>query len=135
MSGSKNEPYVGIFWGLHSDEGLRLLFDQTPLRFAEAYGSCLTHLAGHYDVWERWRSEPIDAAAPDVSAIVRRHEYDEVPRGRVVYQVEERVFWIYADRTLIDPVVTDEIKALFGLRGLACLLRIDPHYRISRFFG
>lgn len=135
MIGSAKEPFVGIFWGLQTDKGLRLLIDQTPLHSAEAYGSCLTHLEGHYEVWERWRSEPVDTAVPDVWAIVRRYEYDEVPRGRVVYQKDERVFWIYADRSLLGPIVVAEIKALFGLEEVSCGLRMDPHYRISQFFG
>lgn len=68
-------------------------------------------------------------------AIVRRHEYDDVPRGRVVYQTDERVFWIYADRTLLNLAAISEVKALFGLEGIDCILRTDPHYRLSPFFA
>lgn len=44
---------VGIVWRItDGPKTLRLVTDLTPLSQAEPYGDCLTHPAGHYDLWE-----------------------------------------------------------------------------------
>ena len=67
------EPRVGIFWLLGNGS---LLVDSTPLAEAEPYGECLTHPRSHIDQWAEFQRNAI---------VPRDTEYEEMPRGRVVY--------------------------------------------------
>lgn len=67
-------PRVGLFWmGLDGT----VYPESTSLRDAEDYGDFKIHDGSHYDAWD--------------SAVMqhpewRGHEYEEIPRGRVVYR-------------------------------------------------
>lgn len=125
------EPSVGIFWCVRDDTGeSALVTDRTALALAEPYGDCLTHAHGHYEVWERWRrlSAAARAKAGLPQGIVDR-EYEDFPRGRVVYHQPSALFWIYADRRLHQTFVFDQLRSAFGLPEDQCVVRSDPHYR------
>ena len=81
------EPSVGIFW-LFRD---RLILDATPISKAEAYGTALTHPTGHIDYWARLQQ---------TGAVPAEVEYEEPPRGRVVYDGRERCFHLLADKCI-----------------------------------
>ena len=57
------------------------------------------------------------------------HEYDAVPRGRVVYECPARRFVIYADRKLFAAATVALIVHRFGLAQETWDLRPDAHYR------
>jgi hypothetical protein len=82
------EPSVGIFW-LFRD---RLILDATPISKAEAYGTALTHPTGHIDYWTRLQH---------TGAVPAEVEYEEPPRGRVVYDGREQRFHLYADKCIL----------------------------------
>jgi hypothetical protein len=82
------EPNVGIFWLV----GGKLLFDTTPLSRAEDYGDFKIHPGNHISVWERF------IMAKTVPAEM---EYEEAPRGRVLYDVKNRQFKLLADRCIL----------------------------------
>ena len=56
-------------------------------------------------------------------------EYDDWPRGRIVYETLARRFVIYADRRLQAPDTIDVIKAAFGLGDAEVIVKSDLHYR------
>lgn len=119
-------PAAGIFWALNC----YLLIDRTNLAEAEAYGECLTHAAGHYERWEEWQAlGPALRGAAGYPNLIGSTEYDEWPRGRVVYEVPMRRFVIYADRRLQRPEIIDALKDAYGLTGYEVLIRSDAHYR------
>jgi hypothetical protein len=82
-------PAVGIFWRLNDV----LVIDRSTLDEAEPYGDCLGHAAGHYERWQEWQA--LGAARrttlgyPDFIAST---EYDQWPRGRIVYETLARRF-------------------------------------------
>lgn len=117
-------PCVGVFWGEPMDQhgGFRLLRATTPLETAERYGECLTFALGHAEVWTNWRRQRL-------SAFILANEYDEVPRGRVVYHEPTKAFWIYADRRLRGAAFISDVLLEFGLESQAVDLRSDFHYR------
>lgn len=122
---------VGIFWGVPARDGsLALAIDQTPLVRAETYGEFLTHSQGHYEVWEAWRH------LGTAGLILRRlppaivwHEYEECPRGRIVYGCPQQKFTVYADRRLQAPTIIARIIRAFGLEDQRWAVRSDSHYR------
>src|ERR1035437_10557045 len=82
---AEGQQKVGIFWLI----GDRLILDTSPLSDAEAYGDCLTHRNSHIDFWtaqQRFGAVPSDI------------EYEEPPRGRVVFNTKTLRFALYADR-------------------------------------
>ena len=119
-------PAVGIFWLV----GGVLVVERSTLDEAEAYGDCITHAAGHYERWEEWQklgtARLVTMGYPE---IIPSTEYDEWPRGRVVYEVPARRFVIYADRRLQKLNVIVALKASFGLNGTEVIVRGDAHYR------
>lgn len=121
-------PQVGIFWIVKTAAGdERLLAAGCLLADAEPYGDCLTYGPGHYDIWEQWRMAPnVD---PPLRAIVLAHEYEDWPRGRIVFdQLGER-FILYADRKLMVPDRIVRIRACFRLPAEGVAVEGDLHYQ------
>ena len=67
-------------------------------------------------------------------------EYDEVPRGRVIFDTTTQTFVIYMDVTLFanaEPAqgpsvpVRDGLRVAFQLEGQHVRFATDPHYRID----
>jgi len=102
----------------------------TDLADAERYDQFLTHPGGHYEVWERWRGlGPTGLAKRGLPKLIAWHEYEEFPRGRIVFDTETRMFIIYADQKLHNPAHLAAIRSAFGLDQAATVVRRDPHYR------
>ena len=123
---SPTPPAVGIFWRVDAF----VVIDRSTLDTAEPYGDCLTHAAGHYERWLEWRmlGAPRSIALGHPGAIATT-EYDEWPRGRIVYEIVPRRFVLYADRRLQKPEIIAALKRAFGLGDAAVVVRSDPHYR------
>jgi hypothetical protein len=122
------KPAVGIFWRINET----LVIDRSTLDEAEPYGDCLTHEAGHYQRWQQWQAlGPAGLARKGFPAQIAWTEYDDWPRGRVVYQKPTRHFVLYADRRLQKPAIIDAVKAGFGLNAaeVKVIARSDSHYR------
>jgi hypothetical protein len=119
-------PAVGIFWCV---DGV-LVIDWTALDAAESYGDCLTHAAGHYERWETWRAlGAARLAAAGYPARISSSEYDDWPRGRIVFEAQARRFVLYADRRLQKPDIIEALKAAFGLTEAQIIVKSDSHYR------
>ena len=129
-----NKGFVGIFWGIsEAGDAWALLTDATPLAEAEPYGDFLTHPRGHYETWERWKEQgsPIPADK-SVAKAMTEHEYEDFPRGRIVYEAKTRRFIIYADRKLQGPSTMAAIVEAFKLTNRNFVVRSDLHYQ-SKF--
>jgi hypothetical protein len=117
---------VGIFWYV---AGV-LVVDRSALSEAETYGDCLTHAAGHYQRWQEWQALGVTRlAAMGYPVPIASTEYDEWPRGRIVYETPVQRFVIYADRRLQAPATIDAIKTAFGLGDAEVIVKSDLHYR------
>lgn len=96
-------PKVGIFW-LIAD---RLILDASPLNEAEPYGDCLTHQKGHIDFWTEQQR---------LGELPKEVEYEEHPRGRVVFNTKTHRFMMYADRCiLVNKAAVNQIKKAMHL--------------------
>ena len=122
---------VGIFWGIpDSKQSWTLLTDATSLAEAEPYGDFLTHPRGHYDVWDKWQKlNATELAKQGIPQAVAYHEYEDFPRGRIVYQIKSGQFTVYADRRMQHPGVLTEIANCFALPPGTYVVRSDAHYR------
>jgi hypothetical protein len=118
-------PCVGIFWLVD----VKLVADRSALIDAEPYGDFLT-TRGHYEVWEMWRRKGERWLRDnDMPIAILMAEYEEYPRGRIVYDVPNDLFTIYADRRLQGTETISAIVRLFGLENTNKEVRSDSHYR------
>lgn len=122
-------PSVGIFWVLgRGGDDRRVLADLKPVDEAEVYGEFRTHGA-HYQFWDalgtlsagelRLRKLPTEPLWT---------EYEDHPRGRVVFHIPSGKFTIYADRKLWRPATMSRIVHAFGLDNESFEVRPDAHY-------
>jgi hypothetical protein len=105
-------PQVGIFWVVQMADGkARLLAAGCPLDQAELYGDYLTYGPGHYKTWAQWRRDK--TMNPALRALVRSYEYEDWPRGRIVFDQSRDLFIIYADRKLLTPATIARLETQF----------------------
>jgi len=111
------EPKVGIFWLV----GGKLMVDVTPTSHAETYGECLGHAKGHFEYWTELQHAGV---------ISQNTEYEDPPRGRVVFNVRTRKYILYADKCIRKKSkVVRKILRDFGLPEDGTILSSDEHYR------
>jgi hypothetical protein len=107
------------------DGKARLLTAGCPLDQAEPYGDCLTYGPGHYKTWTHWRRDR--TINPAVRAIVRSYEYEDWPRGRIVFDQSRDLFIIYADRKLLTRATIACIEIQFHLPAERTEIQSDWH--------
>ncbi len=120
---------VGIFWRVQS-AGAKpaLLVDCVPVIEAERYGDFQTH-GGHYEFWCMLASlSVLQIRRQDLPDVAKWSEYEEWPRGRVVFHLPTKRFVLYADRKLQTPAMVDCIRQRFSLLPELTDIRSDNHY-------
>ena len=117
-SASCCEPEVGIFFVYDG----KPLIEGTPVSEGEAYGRFKVHATGHPAFWHTLQRNGM--VPTDV-------EYDEVPRGRVGYQTQERKFYVFADACIKkDSHMMDHIERDMKLPSASTAPpKLDSHYR------
>lgn len=109
-------PGVGIFWFHHGE----LWADSVPHTHGEAYGD---YINGRNDHASYWRN--LQRISPEFKAL----EYDEVPRGRVLYSKPENRFVVYGSRQFLqNEAQKAEVLKEFRLPLERVVFRFDEHY-------
>jgi hypothetical protein len=114
-------PSVGIFFGAMHHGVPVILHEATALAEAEDYGLCKTHPGGHLEAWEASRM-----------TLSLQGDYDDFPRGRIVYDRHSRCFNVYLDRTLDVPAFRCVITHYFALPYGFTVFHYDAHYARAR---
>ena len=83
------EPRLGIFWLV----GGKLLMESIPRSAAEPYGGLLTHPRGHSELWREYQR---------AGAVPADMDYDQPPRGRVMFNMRSQRFTLLADRCILQ---------------------------------
>jgi hypothetical protein len=123
---------VGIVWAVPVRDGTQLVIEASGLANAEPYGDKLTHSNGHYEAWSAWQRIGLSGLARrGLPAAIASHEYEDLPRGRVVFSVPDAAFTVYGDRRLLEPAMLARILAAFRLPPTGTTWRTDPHYRTN----
>lgn len=114
------EPRAAIFWLVDG----KLICDATPISAAEAYGDCLGHAASHIAYWTKLQQQ---------GTVPADLEYEDSPRGRVVYNKKTQQFFLYADRCILTRKAIVR-KVIHDLRLPAdrVVIGSDEHYRCYR---
>ena len=120
---------VGPFWFIRTDSGVILIARPCPLGDAETYGDFLTGPDGHYNLWEGWRT----GQAPEgLTSIVRDFEYEEWPRGRVVFNFVRNVFILYGDKQIFKHKLQHRVLEHFGIATAQVEFSSDGHYQSTQ---
>jgi hypothetical protein len=124
------DAYVGPYWFVQENPGkILLIAHRCSLADAEEYGDCLTSPHGHYDLWESWRA----GSPPDgLAAIVREAEYEEWPRGRVVFDFVRSQFIVYGDKQVFEHKLQHRVLEYFGIPADNVEFSKDGHYQSTR---
>ena len=110
-------PKVAIFWALKG----RLLFHTTPVDEAEDYAHFKIHPASHIDHWSKLQN---------AGTVPRDTEYEEFPRGRVIYDQSNGQFTVYADKCILkESGLVKEIMTALELPNQKTKWASDEHYR------
>lgn len=110
---------VGIFWFFQGD----ILPDSIPYTVGEEYGDFVN---GRSDHCNYWRS--IKKLLPAVGA----YEYDEVPRGRVIYSKRDEMFHLYGSRAFLNnPRQRRVVLETFAIPEGRAAFRSDEHYELD----
>ncbi|RWB73239.1 MULTISPECIES: hypothetical protein [unclassified Mesorhizobium] len=122
---------VGYFWLLVDREGHDAIFaDTLDLASAETYGELLTHPGGHYVFWEKMkRRGSAWLRARNLPAALLSSEYEDWPRGRVVYSPSQECFFVYADARIQTPSRIALVTERFQISGSNVVISGDSHYR------
>lgn len=130
---SDSYSFVGIFWAVREKRSAAVLLDhRCPISDAEPYGDMLTCPHGHYEVWEQWkRNARKDQSDP--APLIATDEYEEWPRGRIVYSSLRDHFVLYADKQILNrPDLLTTIHERFGLPADRTQAKRDSHYVSTR---
>lgn len=117
------EPSVGIFWCFRG----RLLLEQCTIPQAEQYGENLGYGGSHVDCWTRLQ---------DAGEVPADKEYEEAPRGRIVYLPRSARYLLFADRCILDDkAFLQRVMRAFHLPPRRTTASPDAHYRCYRCLG
>jgi hypothetical protein len=120
---------VGPYWFVKDPYGkIVLMAHRCALRDAEEYGDALTCRHGHYDLWEGWRT----AGEPE---ICRQYEYEDWPRGRVVFDRVRDQFTVYGDPQVFQYGLEPQVLTYFGIPPDRVRFMGDEHYRSTESLG
>jgi len=72
---------------------------------------------------------------PALRALVRSSEYEDWPRGRIVFDRSCDLYILYADRKLLTPAMIARIKAQFHLSEERTEVKRDFHYQSTETPG
>jgi hypothetical protein len=114
-------PEVGIFWVIDEEP----LIDGTPLNEA---GERLDFFdpKSHSQLWPVYQR---------IGVVPQNSEYQDYPRGRVVYDKEARSFTIFADKCILkDEPMVRKILSGFHLPPQT-QAESDPHYECPKCGG
>lgn len=121
-SGEQAIPCVGIFWFVLHDGRVELVAHKTPWPDAEDYGDFKTEAMAHYSFWPTLQKK-----------LKLPGEYEDSPRGRVVYNTREDRFTVYIDRQLAGDVFRARILTEFVLPADKTGFAFDFHYSGAKF--
>jgi hypothetical protein len=124
---------VGPFWVVEADAQPAVIALTVPLERADTYGDMLTVDTGHLEHWSRLaRRGALSLREARLPTAPVWSEYEEWPRGRVLYDRTARRFVVRADRQLHRPAFMRLIADRFCIETVSLTILSDDHYRSVR---
>lgn len=109
-----HESKVGAFYII----GGKIASNDVPVRDGESYGDFVNY-SSHWDLWK---------AIQRVHPELRKYDYADFPRGRIVYNKKENKYIMYLDPKLKKTEYINLIKSRYNLRAGSYHFGNDEHY-------
>ena len=100
----------------------KLLATTWALQAGEDYGDAINGLADHVNYWPQFQQQNPE---------LRKLEYQEVPRGRVLFSKPSKKFSVFMDKMLHGPKIKRAILKEFDLPIAQTKFLTDSHYTTS----
>lgn len=110
---------VGIFWWHRG----RLLVAAVALENGDETEWVIDSPVNHVHHWPKFQR---------LHPELRQLEYEEVPRGRVLFTKETKMFCVYMDLRLHQARIKTALRRTFGLTGRRVRFATDPHYTTDK---
>lgn len=124
---------VGPFWMVEEEGNAAIIALAVRLDRADAYGDMLTVDTGHLEHWSRLARRGVvalrEAGIPTAPVW---SEYEEWPRGRVLYDRVARRVVVRADTHLHQPEFLRLIAERFRINLATAIVLPDEHYQSVR---
>jgi len=115
---SRNKKDIGVFWIFKN----KVFFETQKLEDIESINGFKDSDLSHYQVWDKIKNK---------HSKFYLYEYEEIPRGRVVYDTEKNQFIIYCnENTLQEEISKKIILEKFQLLNENAIFQEDEHYKI-----
>lgn len=115
----KKLPHIGIFWIYKSQIYLKSI----QIDNIKPIDGFIDSDFAHYLVWDKISAQNSDFYL---------YEYEDIPRGRIVYDVKDRRYIVYSNEDIIN---SEEARNLiieaFHLDNDRVLFQYDMHYKIE----
>jgi len=108
---------IGIFW-FYKNEVIGIAHE-LKISEADSLGMIDSHYE-HISYWNKLRCKYSE---------LREIEYEEIPRGRVVFNKNKNKLIIYLDKKLLKKEIVYKIYEFFNSDKYLSILMSDPHYR------
>ena len=113
---------IGIFW----------FYKNTVLGIAEdicqgfkGYNGLIDSNFDHVNIWETLE---LKTQFPELSNM----EYEQIPRGRILYSSKQNKHIIYMDKTLFELEMKQKIAEFFNINLNQASWKKDPHYNTNQ---
>jgi hypothetical protein len=124
---------VGLFWVVEENRQSAIIALAVPLGQAAVYGDMLTVEIGHLDYWSRLARRGARALREaGIPSAPVWSEYEEWPRGRMLYDRTALRFVVRADRQLHRPDLMRLVTDRFDIDAGTATILSDDHYRSVR---
>lgn len=108
---------IGIFWYFKNRViGIAHHFNQSDQDSIGLIDSTYTHV-------EYW--ETLKHSFPNL----QEFEYEEIPRGRVIYNAKKQKAYVYMDAKLLKTAIAKQVAEFFELDFESVIWMKDPHYK------
>jgi len=116
MSENKN---IGIFWIYEND----IFFETQSLKDINPINGFKDSDLSHYQAWDKIKN---------IHSKLYLHEYEDVPRGRIVFNIDELKFIVYCNKNILSSNQSKQlILKAFKLKKYSGVDFIeDEHYEI-----
>jgi hypothetical protein len=109
---------IGVFWIFEN----KIFLETQKLEDIKSMNGFKDSDLSHYKVWDKVKNQ---------HPKFYLYEYEDIPRGRVVYNIEENQFIIYCNKnTLKEEISKRLILDKFQLLSENSIFKEDEHYRI-----
>ena len=116
-------PKVGIFWVVRG----KLILLGIPVSDGEEYGEHVNYGPSHYNKWRELQQS---------GAVPPECEYEEFPRGRVMFNKKTESFSFLVDACILgNKQILNRILREMNLPKAKTVIDRDSHYRCFRCLG